>query len=225
MRRFSALLCLTLAALAPAPAAWADGDPASDVLLAQDVSLPYAPNTVSKPMEKALETTVARAKAKGFGVKVALIADRRDLGSVGEMIGEPQRYADLLTTELSLNVTHGRRVQAPRVLTVLPNGLGGNNLGDTAGDALADVPVPEGGADALARTAAVAVGKLAAAAGRPIDLPTLPAASSAPASSGGGGIPTAILFGAPVLLLVLVVVALNARMGGEDEPGDAPAPG
>ena len=222
MHRFLVLLGLVaVAALAPAAAARADGDPASDVLLSQDVFFPYAPNGVSRPLQQALQTTVARAKGKGFALKVALIADVRDLGSAGQLLREPQRYADLLTTELSLNVTHGREVQAPRVLTVLPTGLGGNNLGDTAGDALEGVlPAEADGPDGLARTAAVAVGKLTQAAGRPIVMPELPAASGASASSGAGsgGVPSLVLFGAPVLLLVLVVVALNVRSATLDEP-------
>lgn len=204
--------------------AWADGDPASDVLLGQDVFLPYAPNSVSKPMEDALTATLERARKRGFAMKVAVIADRRDLGSVGQLIGEPQQYADLLTEELSLNVTHGRRLAAPRVLTVLPTGLGGNNLGDTAGDALQGVaPDPDGGPDGLARTAAVAVGRLTEAAGKPIAMPELPEAGSA--GSGGGGVPSAVLFGVPVLLLVVVVIGLNARMGKDDRPVEEPTAG
>ena len=218
MRRL-ALAAAALLALLPAPAARADGDPASDVLLSQDVFLPYQPNVVSKGMADALSTTVKRAEARGFGMKVAVLADPRDLGSAGQLFNQPQRYADLLTQELSLNVVHGTRLSGPRVLTVFPGGLGGNNLGDTAGDALAGlVPADGAGADGIARTAAVAVGKLAAAAGKPIAMPRLPSASAGPASSGGGGIPTAVLFVAPVLLVVLVVVALDARRGEDDGP-------
>lgn len=219
MRRPAALVCLALAlTLSASPAARADGDPASDVLLGQDVFLPYAPNRVSKPMEDALTATVKRARARGFPVKVAVIADRRDLGSVGQLFGEPQKYADLLTTELSLSGTHGPRVERPRVLTVLPGGLGGNNLGDSAGDALAGLlPAEADGPDGLGRTAAVAVGRLAAAAGRPIAMPELPEADAA--AGGDGGVPSVLLFGAPVLLVVLAVLGVNARLGkGSDEP-------
>ncbi len=230
MHRATVALLVALGLLMTAPPAWADGDPASDILLAQDVFLPYPPNTVSKPVEKALLTTVERAKQKGFTVKVALIADTRDLGSVGQLFGEPQKYADLLTTTISFNVdpNDGDPVKNARVLTVHPGGLGGNNLGDNAGDALEGVfPVTEEGPDGLARAAAVAVGKLAAAEGKPIELPELPAAAGV--SSGGGGVPSFVLFGAPVLLLLLVVVGLNRRMAnaepeGEPEPGGEPEP-
>ncbi len=233
MRRIPALLsALAVAAFGPVAVARADGDPASDVLLSQDVFTPYAPNTVSKPVKAALDETVKRAKQEGFPVKVALVADRRDLGSAGQLIGEPQKYADLLTQELSLNVNHGSGLTSPRVLVVLPAGLGGNELGDNAGTALEDVlPDPAEGADGLARTAAVAVGKLAAADGKAITLPALPAASAAPADGGGGGVPGFVLFGAPVLVVLLVVVGLNARAGSPPDaepapvPGDAPAAG
>lgn len=218
MRR-SLLLTLLVTALGPASAARADGDPASDVLLSQDVFLPYAPNTVSKPMAGALTETVKRAAKRGFGVKVAVVADARGLGSAGQLVSEPQRYADLLTQELSVNGTHGRGVSAPRVLAVLPSGIGGNNLGDRAGDALGDlVPPADGGGDGLARTAAVAVGRLAAAEGKPFALPALPRASAGKGDA-GGGFPSALLFALPVLLVVIGVVAVNAR----SKPADADA--
>ncbi len=217
MRRILVLL-LVLGAALPA-GALADGDPASDVLLSQDVFLPYAPNTVSKPVEQALATTVERAKEKGFPVKVALIAEPRDLGSVAQLFPAPQRYADLLTQEISLNVVHGSKIAAPRVLTVAPGGLGGNNLGDTAGDALEGV-IPDGaaGADGLALTAAVAVGKLSAAAGMPIVMPELPGpvTSSSGGGGGGGGIPIWLAVGLPGLLLVGVIVGTNVVLARRD---------
>jgi len=60
MRR-AALVALAVLALLPAAAA-ADGDPASDVLLAQDVYYPYAPK-VSKPMSTALIAVGRRREA------------------------------------------------------------------------------------------------------------------------------------------------------------------
>jgi hypothetical protein len=80
----------------------------------------------------------------------------------------------------------------------------------------------------LARTASAAPprwrsGKLAAAAGRPIEIPSSP---GRPPRAGGGGVPSILLFGAPVLLVVLAVLGVNARLGkGTDEPADAAVPG
>ncbi|MBA2347030.1 MAG: hypothetical protein H0V81_01935 [Solirubrobacterales bacterium] len=222
MRRCIALITLALL-LSPA-SAMADGDPASDVLLAQDIFLPYAPNTVSPPVAAALKTTVERARKEGYAIKIALIADARDLGSVGQLLNKPQDYANLLTQEISLNVTHGDTIPEPRVLTVQPAGLGGNNLGDNAGDALEGVLPEQGAPDELARTAAVAVGKLAAAEGKPIDLPELPAAAAAPGED-GGGLPAWLLYTAPVLLVGIAIAGMNARMSrvdGSEEPAATP---
>lgn len=207
-------------ALCPASAA-ADGDPASDVLLGQDIFLPYAPNTVSPPVAAALKTTVARAKKEGYEVKVALIADVRDLGSVGQLLTKPQEYANLLTQEISLNAVHGTKVEQPRVLTVQPAGLGGNNLGDNAGDALDGVSPQKSAPDELARTAAIAVGKLAAADGKPIAMPELPEAAAGPGE--GGGPPAWLLYAVPVLLVGLAIFGVNARMNRLADPAEESA--
>ena len=223
MLRCIVLISAALALLLSPASAVADGDPASDVLLGQDTFLPYPPNTVSAPVAAALKATMERAKKEGYEVKVALIADARDLGSAGRLLTEPQKYADLLTQEISLNVTHGTSVQQPRVLTVLPAGLGGNNLGDNTGDALDGVIPASSAPDELARTAAVAVGRLAAADGKPITMPELPAAAAAPGE--GGGLPAWLLYAVPVLLVGLAVFGVNARMNRiEDPAADAAAP-
>jgi hypothetical protein len=216
-----AVLCLLVLVVLAAPsAARADGDPASDVLLGQDVFYPYAPNTVSKPVRGALDTMVAEAKKKGFGVKVALIAAPPDLGAYPYLITDPQKYADLLTKEITFNTK-------PRVLAVLPAGIGGTNLGDNAGPALTGVtPDPKGGGDALAQTAMVALGKLTKAEGKPV---AVPAAATAPSSgesgSGkGGGTSPLLIFGVPVLLVVLaaaVAARRGARHDDDDEDADA----
>ena len=216
------LLAVVLLAVLSAPAAArADGDPASDVLLGQDVFYPYAPNTVSKPVRGALDAMVAEAKAKGYGVKVALIAAAPDLGAYPYLLTEPQKYADLLTREITFNTK-------PRVLTVLPSGIGGQNLGDDAGSALSGIePDPEGGADGLARTAMVALGKLAEAEGKPIAIPAEASAASDDSGGRGGGTSPLLIFGAPVLLVVIaaaVAARLSARHaddGPDDDSDDA----
>ncbi len=223
MRRCIVLFTFALLLTSPAPA-MADGDPASDVLLGQDIFLPYAPNTVSPPVASALEATVARAKKAGYEVKIALIASVRDLGSAGQLFTKPQEYANLLTQEISLNVVHGSSVAQPRVLIVQPAGIGGNNLGDNAGDALDGVSPAKSAPDELARTAAIAVGKLAAADGKPIAMPELPEAAADPGE--GGGLPAWLLYTVPVLLVGLAIAGVNARMNrlGDQpqEPGATP---
>ena len=211
------LVVVLLAALAAPSAAHADGDPASDVLLGQDVFYPYEPNTVSKPVRGALDKMVAEAKGKGYSVKVALIAAPPDLGAYPYLISDPQKYADLLTREITFNTK-------PRVLTVLPSGLGGKNLGDDAGDALSGIqPDAEGGGDALARTAMVALGRLAEAEGKPVAVPAEASASSSESGSGkGGGTSPLLIFGLPVLLVV-IAAAVAARMSSrhaDEDPGE-----
>lgn len=230
-RRIDHLLLLGLACAAVAlgalvpPAARADGDPASDLLISQDVFYPYAPNAVAKPLQTALNGMVRAAKAKGYPVKIALIADQADLGSVPQLFTDPQKYADLLTAEISYNTK-------PRVLVVLPAGLGGNNLGDRAGPALAGVTVDQGaGPDGLARAALAALGKLTAANGTPVAVPKVAAGGG---SRSGGGASPLLVFGVPVLLVGLAAgfAVLRGRdeddeeaEDGDDAPpdGDAPA--
>ncbi len=66
-------LALALAAtLLPAVAA-ADGDPASDVLLGEDVFYPYMP-AVTTSVQTVLNAETAAARRAGFPIKVALIA-------------------------------------------------------------------------------------------------------------------------------------------------------
>lgn len=223
MRRALTLLtlCLTVAAVLPAAPAWADGDPASDILLAQDAYYPYAPDSVAKDLQMALDVMLKAAKAKKFELKVALIAAPVDLGAVPQLFTDPQKYADLLTSEISFNTK-------PRVLVVLPVGLGGNNLGDDAGTALDAVePEEAAGADGLARAAMIAVGRLAAANGTPVPVPAV--ARDKGRATGrrdkGGGTSPLIVFGVPVLLVALVAggaaIAGRRRPGGDeaDEPG------
>jgi hypothetical protein len=96
--------------------AWADGDPASDYLIGQQVFLPYAAS-VAADAQTHLVGTVAAANRRGFGIRVALIPTSFDLGSITALWREPQTYARFLDTELSF-------VYKDRLLIVMPNGFG-----------------------------------------------------------------------------------------------------
>ena len=61
-------------------AARADGDPASDTLIFQNVFLPYP--TPPKEITKPLAAAVSDVYAKSYRVKVAVIASPQDLGAV-----------------------------------------------------------------------------------------------------------------------------------------------
>lgn len=78
--------------------ALADGDPASDYLITQQTFLPLSEN-VSLSLEGEFTRLVDDAKAKGFPLKVAVIAKPTDLGAVPSLFGTPQRYASFLGQE------------------------------------------------------------------------------------------------------------------------------
>jgi hypothetical protein len=113
---------LTLSAVALLPlalgtaSARADADPASDFLLSTDIFYPFG-TKVSGGEKSALGDAVASAKAGGMRIKVAIIAQPSDLGSVTVLYRKPQSYSEFLGKELFY-------VNRARVLVVMPNGFG-----------------------------------------------------------------------------------------------------
>jgi hypothetical protein len=200
MRR-AALLALAVLALVPA-AAPADGDPASDVLLAQDVYYPYAPK-VSKPLTSALNGLLKRVRAAGYPMKVALIEAPSDLGAYPNLFGDTQSYANLLAKEIAFNTK-------PHLLVVMPTGFGGDNLGAKVDSALAGVKVDQAAkSDGLAQAALVAVARVATSNGHPTPVPPQArAALSASKASSKRSTPSLLIYGGPVLLALLAVGAL-----------------
>jgi hypothetical protein len=178
----------------------ADGDPASDVLLGENVFYPYNP-AVSPALQNALNATTAAASRARFPIKVALIASPIDLGVIPSLFGRPQQYADFLEREISF--------QNPQLLlVVMPAGYGVQGLSSRATAAVSSLPKPAGAqSNDLAQSAITAVQKLAAASGHPIGGTT---SSSGEASSSGGS--TAVLFGVVVLAAVaMAAVVLFTR--------------
>jgi hypothetical protein len=144
--------CLALALLAlSAASARGDGDPASDVLLTEDVFLPDpAP---SKSDADGLRREVALSFQRGYRVKVAVIGSPNDLGAVTALYGKPASYARFLGTELSL-------YYIGPLLVVMPAGFGvydGGRTTATKERVLERLPVPGPGAGALTQSAASAV--------------------------------------------------------------------
>jgi len=103
-----------LAAVRP-PAALADGDPASDVLVYQPVFFPYNPAPPAARRE--LNGLVKSANQQGYKIRVAVIQSPRDLGSIPTLFGKPSVYARFLSSELS-------SIWRDRVLVVMPSGYG-----------------------------------------------------------------------------------------------------
>lgn len=195
--------CLLLSVmLGPAllrpPTARADGDPASDVLLTQDVFFPYSA-PVSSSLAAALSATVRRAHAAGFPIKVALIQGPIDLGAVPRLFGTPQRYATFLDLEISYN-------SQAKLLVVMPQGFGTVGVGPSGSLSAIHVDAAHK-SDGLARAAIEAVAALARREGHPVAAPALPGAES-----GGGASPLPfVLVGAGVIVLVGVGVATLLR--------------
>jgi hypothetical protein len=191
------LLVLGLATAGAGPASsWADGDPASDVLLAKDVFFPYAPS-VSPALEAATEKTVHAAGAAGFQLKVAIIGSALELGLVQNLWAQPQAYAQFLDREISFNQPRNLLVVMPAGFGVIPAGLAG---------ALARVRVDtRHRSDGLTRSALLAVLALARSQGHPITAPSL-----SPSTSSGSP-PAALVFGLPAALLVLFGLVMMRR--------------
>ena len=195
MPRRAGLLLLTLiATLAVLPAgARADGDPASDVLLGENVFYPYTP-PVSAALQRTLDAQTAAAARARFPIKVALIASPVDLGVVPDLFGQPQKYAEFLDQEISYPTKQP-------LLVVMPNGYGVQGLSAAATATAAALPKPSGkSTDDLAAAAAKAVPKLADASGHPL--------AAGPSAAGGSGSTTLVIVVALGLAAFLTAAAL-----------------
>jgi cytochrome oxidase Cu insertion factor (SCO1/SenC/PrrC family) len=142
-----------------APAARADGDPGSDVLVYQNLFVAADAN-ISIPQQVELGNLVTSADQAGFPVRVAVISQPADLGAITALWRKPAAYANFLGTELSL-------AYAQRLLIVMPNGFGFNWQGHSASAAyqvLDGLRIGPGGTG-LAAAAQTAVRALARASG------------------------------------------------------------
>lgn len=114
MRRL--FLVVAAAAVVAVPAARANGDPASDVLITNQVFVgPEVP--VPQSDQDTLTKTVAAANERGYPVRVALIAFTGDLGTAVSLWGHPRDYAKFLGSELAF-------AYAKRLLVAMPSGFG-----------------------------------------------------------------------------------------------------
>jgi hypothetical protein len=148
-----ALAAAALSALALAPAALADGDPASDYLIGLPAFLPFDAK-IDKSRGEQFSQLLAEAKQQGFEIRVAIIATKYDLGAVPVLYRHPQQYARFLGQELFYWYKH-------ELLVVMPNGYGVYRHG----------PAPAGDLAALAKLAppnSTSGNALVAAAGRAV---------------------------------------------------------
>jgi cytochrome oxidase Cu insertion factor (SCO1/SenC/PrrC family) len=236
LRLRRAVLAVALAALcvcalgALSPAARADGDPGSDVLVYQNLFVAADAN-VSIAQQVELGDLLTSAARDGFTIRVAVIATPADLGAITALWEKPASYARFLGIELSL-------AYSQRLLVVMPDGFGFNWQGhSTAADdkALGAIAVKPGG-PGLATSAATAVRALAAASGVTVAAPATgqptgttgsgragggtsapgasgPGAGGQAAGSGPGPTATGRTSGAPVALIVAVAIAILVAGG------------
>jgi hypothetical protein len=163
--------------------ALADGDPASDVLTETPVYVP-ADAGIPAARQAQLLKLVREAASRGYPLRVALIAHRSDLGSIGALWNQPNVYSGFLGTELSL-VFHGT------LLVVMPNGYGVDVVGEPGAAAktqaaaapLIGLASGAGGGAALADSAISAARRVTRAAGIRLTVPR--ATATATGSSGG----------------------------------------
>jgi hypothetical protein len=202
------LACLAAALLCST--ALGDADPASDILLGENVFYPYNP-PVSSALQSRLNGVVAAAHKARLPLKVALIATPIDLGAIPSFYDKPAQYAAFLDQEISF----GRR---PPLLVVMPTGYGAAGLNRSATAAVGQLSKPAAASgDALAQAAVSAVSRIAAASGHPVGPST-----TEPGGAGGGG-SGSVLVPAIVLAAVCIILAggiIAWRRRGPVAPSD-----
>jgi cytochrome oxidase Cu insertion factor (SCO1/SenC/PrrC family) len=185
--QIASLLSVALIAASSASTARADGDPASDYLVGNQVFLTSKSGSVS-PAQRQLLAVAQAANRAGFAIRVAVISTEYDLGSITALWRKPDLYARFLGQELE-------SAYRGRLLVVMPNGFGFSWPGHSSGTtyrALASVPAGSG-SDGAALAAQNAVRRLASAAGVPLH--ASPSVASAGAHRSGGSDTAAVLAG------------------------------
>ena len=161
----AAFLLLALALLLPGGAR-ANGDPASDGLISGKTFFPFeAP--ISDSAKNDLNKTVLEANAKGYKIRVAIIAFTGDLGSATALWAKPQQYAEFLGKEDAFAWT------GP-LLVAMPAGFGFYNANKPVDKELAVLKGIKPGTipTDLTNSAADAVRRLAAANGVKVSKPS-----------------------------------------------------
>jgi hypothetical protein len=164
-QRLAALVVVTACLCAPA-AAHANGDPASDYLLAQNVFLPFTTKIDNNEVQR-LDALLRESHKAGFRIRVAVILSPADLGTAFSLFEKPQKYAAFLGLELSF-------VYRDRLLVVMPNGYGYTVNADPdpkASPVLKKLPPAGRNATKEVEAAIVAVQRLAAAEGHRLAVP------------------------------------------------------
>jgi hypothetical protein len=211
MRALLALLLGVAVLAAAAPAALADADPPSDVLLLQSVYYPYQP-PVSDKLRRTLDSVVAASQKAGYPVKVALVESAVDLGAIPQLFAKPAEYAPFLGREIAFK-------SKDPLLVIMPAGIATSNVSAKAQQAIQGIKIDASKqSDGLVAAAIEAVPKMATASGHPVAAVPIP--SSGSGNKGGGSTSPLIVFGAPVLLVALAALVAALRRRGDDEEDD-----
>jgi hypothetical protein len=214
-----ALLAAVILLLVAAPAARADGDPASDVLPSQPVFFGSALDLKSKPAAQ-LDALAKDAKRRGYPVSVAVISRLEDMGSATQFWNDMDNYGEFLAGEIGCCVKG-------RLLIVMPAGLGVIHVGHSSladRRALEGLPAP-GSVPNLMPAAMNAVVKLAAASGVKLVVPDVTPAPNGVAqpathasaqniaTTGGSGTGNrgVWLYALPILVVVALSLVVIAR--------------
>jgi hypothetical protein len=164
-KRLAALVVVIVCFCAPSTAR-ANGDPASDYLLAQNVFLPFT-TKIDQNEVKRLDGLLRESQKADYRIRVAVILSPADLGTAFSLFRKPQKYAAFLGLELSF-------VYRDRLLVVMPNGYGYGVNGDPdpkASAVLKPLPAPGANATKEVQAAIVAVERLAASEGHRLVAP------------------------------------------------------
>jgi hypothetical protein len=187
-------LVLALAGVPHITSARADGDPASDVLVAAPPIFLSADSGATYAEKETIADQLNRAARRGHTLRVAVISHRDDLGSVTGYWGDPAAYAQFLGQELPLNYRG-------QLLVVMPSGFGVSRQGRLRRTAVTGL-APRAGH--LIEATEQAVARLTGVA--PAGSVVVPASSVAsPASGAGWWIATA-------LAITLVAAAWTASL-------------
>jgi protein SCO1 len=207
------ILAVALLGAALATVARADGDPASDVLLTNQVFLTSQSAPVSASQRQLL-AVVSAANRAGFSIRVAIVSTEYDLGSITPLWRKPGIYAQFLGIELSSGYKGS-------LLVVMPNGFGFNWPGHSSAPALRVLAaVPVGGtSDGLAAAAQTAVRRLAAAEG--VTVAPIPATAKRAAGHSGGpdvAVVAGAVAGALAVVGALALIMTRARRRRRTRP-------
>ena len=218
MRRVLIPLLAAVPVIVGCPAAaLADGDPASDVLITDDIFVPYerpSENQVAK-----LRGVIQAAREAGQPVRVAVIHSARDLGAVTNLYGHPQEYANLLARELQNPVEQGQEGHGEPLVIVMPAGFGTANVPPEVDRRLRGAEVPsDASPDELVAAAGWGVQELARISGRPIG-----EQFDEPKGDEATGALVTVLVIVGLLLLVGVLVFVRLRSSSEPRRDEATA--